>query len=59
MVFKMRDKLGRLMWHFYALDCDLPFKKFQEAIIEEVDNYIRLKKSKPQQQNWIDNNIKK
>ena len=59
MVFKIRDKLGRLMSHFYALDCDLAFKKFQEAIIEEVDNYIPLKKSKPsQQQIWIDNSIK-
>ena len=59
MVFKIRDKLGRLMSHFYALDCDLAFQKFQEAIIEEVDNYIPLKKSKPsQQQNWIDNSIK-
>ena len=59
MVFKIRDKLGRLMSHFYAMDCDLAFQKFQEAIIEEVDNYIPLKKSKPsQQQNWIDNSIK-
>ena len=47
------------MSHFYALDCDLAFQKFQEDIIEEVDNYIPLKKSKPsQQQNWIDNSIK-
>ena len=59
MVFKIRDKLERLMSHFYALDCDLAFEKFQEAIIEEVDNYIPLKKSKPSQQpNWIDNSIK-
>ena len=59
MVFKIRDKLGRLMSHFFALDCDLAFEKFQEAIIEEVDNYIPLKKSKPSQQpNWIDNSIK-
>ena len=59
MVFKIRDKSGRLMLHFYALDCDLAFQKFQEAIIEEVDNYIPLKKSKPsRQQNWIDNSIK-
>ena len=35
---------------FYALGCDLAFQKFQEAIIEEVDNYIPLKKSKPCQQ---------
>ena len=59
MDFKIRDKLGRLLSHFYALDCDLAFQKFQEAIIEEVDKYIPLKKSKPsQQQNWIDNSIK-
>ena len=59
MVFKIRDKLGRLMSHFYALNCDLAFEKFQEAIIEEVDNYIPLKKSKlSQQPNWIDNSIK-
>ena len=59
MVFKIREKLGRLMSHFYALDYDLAFQKFQEAIIEEVDNYIPLKKSKPsQQQNWIHNSIK-
>ena len=59
MVFQIRDKLGRLMSHFYALDCDPAFQKLQEAIIEEVDNYIPLKKSKPsQQQNWIDNSIK-
>ena len=32
------------MSYFYALDCDLTFEKFQEAIIEEVDNYIPLKK---------------
>ena len=58
MVFKLRDKLGRLMSQFYALNCDLAFEKFQEAIIE-VDNYIPLKKSKPSQQpNWIDNSIK-
>ena len=48
------------MSHFYALDCDLAFQKFQEAIIEEVDNYIPLKKSElSQQQNWINNSIKK
>ena len=59
MVFKTRDKLGRLMSHFYALDCDLAFENFQEAIIEEVDNYISLKKSKPfQHPNWIENSIK-
>ena len=28
-VFKIRDKLGRLMLHFYALDSDLAFQKFQ------------------------------
>ena len=60
MVFKLGDKLGRLISQFYALDCDLAFEKFQEAIIEEVDNYNPLKKSKPsRQQNWIDNSIKK
>ena len=59
MVFKIRHKLGGLMSHFYALDCDFAIEKFQEAIIEEVDNYIPLKKSKPSQQpNWIDNSIK-
>ena len=59
MVFKIRDRLGRLMSHFYAFDCDLAFEKFQEAIIEEVDNFIPLKKSKPSQQpNWIDISIK-
>ena len=58
MVFIIRDKLGRLMSHFYALDRDLAFEKFQGAIIEEVDNYIPLKKSKPSHQpNWIDNSI--
>ena len=58
-VFKIRNKLGRLMSHLYALDCDLAFEKFQEAIIEEDDNYIPLKKSKLfQQPNWIDNSIK-
>ena len=47
------------MSHFYALDCDLAFEKFQEAILEEVDNYIPLKKAKPSQQpNWIDNIIR-
>ena len=50
MVFKIRDKLGRLMSHFYALDCDHAFEKFQEASIEEVDNYIQMKKSRPSQQ---------
>ena len=59
MVFKIRDKLGRRMSHFYALDCDLAFEKFQEAVIEEVDIFIPLKKSKPSEQpNWIDNIIK-
>ena len=59
MVFKIRDKLGRLTSQFFALDCDLALEKFQEAIIEEVDNYIPLKKSRPfQQPNWIDNSIK-
>ena len=39
------------MSHFYGLDCDLLFEKFQEAIIEEVENYIPLKKkTKPSQQ---------
>ena len=47
------------MSHFYALDCDLAFENFQEAIIEEVDNYIPMKKSRPSQQpNWIENSIK-
>ena len=40
MVFTIRDKLGRLMSQFYALHCDLVIEKFQEAIIEEVDNYM-------------------
>ena len=43
-VFKIRDKLGRLMSQYYAVDCDLAFEKFQEAIIEEVDKFIPLKK---------------
>ena len=38
LLFKIGDKLGRLMSHFYALHCDLAFEKFQEVIIEEVDN---------------------
>ena len=60
MVFEIRDQLGRLMSPFCAWDCCLAFEKFQEAIIEEVDNYIPLKKSKPSQQpNWIDISIKK
>ena len=47
------------MSKFYGLDCDFAFEKFQETIIEEVDNYIPLKKSKHSQQlNWIDNSIK-
>ena len=59
MVFKLRDKLGRLMSHFHALYCDLAFEKFHEAFIEEVDNYMPLKKPKPSQQpNWIDNSIR-
>ena len=58
MVFKLRHKLCRLMSHFYALDCDLALEKFQDAIIEEVDNYIPLKISKlSQQPNWINNSI--
>ena len=59
MVLKIREKLGRRMSQFYGLDCDFAFEKFPEAIIEEVDNYIPLKKSKHSQQpNWIDNSIK-
>ena len=59
MALKIRDKLGRLMSQFFALDCNLAFEKFQEAIIEKIDNNIPLKKSKPSQQsNWIDNSIK-
>ena len=34
------------MSQFYALDCDLAFEKFQQAIFEEVDNCILPKKSK-------------
>ena len=41
-VLKLRDKLGRLVPQFYALDCDLAFEKFQENITEEVDNYNLL-----------------
>ena len=58
MVFKIRNELSRPMSKFYALDCDLAFEKFQEAIIEEVDTFIPLKRSKASQQpNWIDNRI--
>ena len=57
MLFKLGVKLSRLL-QFYALDCDLVFENFQEAIIEEVDNYMPLKKSKlSQQPNWIDNSM--
>ena len=34
------------MSQFYAKDLYLAFEKFQEAIIEEVNNYIPLKRSK-------------
>ena len=51
----MKDKLGRLMTILYAMYCDCAFKTFHEAVIEEVNNYIPLKRPKDSKQpNWID-----
>ena len=46
MFLKEKNKLGKFMLHFYAVDCDLASEKTQEAVIEEVENYIPVKRQK-------------